>query len=513
MRLARAEEMRALDGRAIEEYGIPGVVLMENAGQATVRAMEEAFGPLAGRRAAIFVGPGNNGGDGLVIARGLHQLGARVRVLLLVAPEKIRGDAAVNWRIVQRLPIGVEQVADEEAVAVLSGELSHCAVLVDALFGTGLKRDLDGRFAAAARLMSTLGPPVVAVDIPSGIDSDNGRILGGAVRADLTVTYGLAKPGHYCGPGRECRGRLRVVDIGIPPEAVRAAELSIRVITSEAVAAMLPERPRESHKGTYGHLLVAAGAPGKTGAALLAARGALRAGAGLVSCAVPGELLTIFETALAEAMTIPLPGGRFLESGDEETILAALEGKRALVLGPGIGTSGGTRRLAARLYQRVAQPMVVDADGLNCLAREGGAAAPEGRVRILTPHPGEMARLAGLATAAVQADRLACARRFAEEQGVYLVLKGASTVVAAPDGRLAINPTGNPGMAAGGMGDVLSGIIGALLVQGLGPWEAACAGVFCHGRAADRIARRLEIRAGFSASEVADEIPLVMAGV
>ena len=511
MKLATATIMQGLDRRAINEYGIPGVVLMENAGQGTVRAMQQALGPLRGKIVSIFIGPGNNGGDGFVIARGLHQAGVPVRLFLLVPPEKIRGDALVNWKVVEKLGLSVRIVADENDLAAVSGAIGHSAVVVDAIFGTGLKREVAGVYAAAIRLMNDSGRPVVAVDIPSGLDSDTGQPLGVATRACLTVTYGLAKPGHYSHPGAGLCGRIEVVDIGIPPEVVAEASISTHALTRSMIAPMLPARPADGHKGTFGHLLVTAGAEGKTGAALLAARGGLRAGSGLVSCAVPKGLTTIFESVLLEAMTIPLASQLSFSPDDFAPITAALAGKKAVAAGPGIGTGGQTAELMARLYREVELPMVVDADGLNILAERQAAARHGGHVRILTPHPGEMARLTGRTTGEVQKNRTALAAEFAAANNVYLVLKGAGTVVAAPDGRIAINTTGNPGMGCGGMGDVLCGVIGALLAQGCGPWQAACAAVWLHGRAADRIVETHGVECGFSASEVADELPRAIA--
>lgn len=510
MKLAKAAEMRGLDSRAIGEYGIPGVVLMENAGRATVEAIRRWRGQLAGLTVAILVGPGNNGGDGLVIARHLHQAGARVVLVALVRPETFRGDAAINWGIVRKIGLKVIPAASEEEVLACQGEFCRADLLVDAIFGTGLKRAVEGHFATMIALMNRSGRPIVAVDIPSGLDSDGGQPLGSCVRADLTVTYGLAKPGQFIHPGAGYAGRLEVVDIGIPPEIVHDAGIKTELLEASEVARLLPSRDLSSHKGTFGHLLILAGSQGKTGAALLAANGALRSGVGLVSLGVPQLLNPIFEASLLEAMTVPLASDYFLGSDDYAAIARAMHGKDALVLGPGLGTEPETVELVVRLYREVSVPMVVDADGLNSL----GDTLPAGvqGARVLTPHPGEMARLTGLGTREIQADRLAVAAAYAQEKGVVLLLKGAATVIAAPDGRIAINPTGNPGMATGGMGDVLSGVIGALLAQGLAPWDAACVGAFVHGLAADRLARTRG-RVGFLASEVAAEVAVAFAEI
>lgn len=511
MKLSTADQMRQLDRMAIEEYGIPGIVLMENAGRGTVAAIRREFGDPAGRTVTILVGPGNNGGDGLVIARHLHQLGALPRLILL-APDKLTGDAAVNLAIVRKLGLP-EQTLDAGAdLAPVRDVLHRSWLAVDAIFGTGLKREVGGRFAAIIRLLNELPVPVIAVDIPSGLDADCGRPLGTCIQADLTVTFALAKPGLVTDQGRQLAGRLEVVDIGIPPAAVRKMEISTELLTPDLVRPWLPPRPPAAHKGTFGHLLAVAGAEGKTGAAILCGHGALRAGTGLVTLCVPEKVNPVFETVLTEAMTIPLPaGGRGRHSiEDYDAIAEAAQGKQALVVGPGLGTATETAALVQRLYGECRLPMVVDADGLNILAADRQAIGNPGGPRILTPHPGEMSRLSGLTTKEIQTDRLAVAADFARKHGVFLVLKGADTVIAAPNGRLAVNATGNAGMATGGMGDVLTGIIGGLLAQRLELWPAACLGVYAHGAAGDRLAAAAA-PFGFLAGELARELPAALA--
>lgn len=505
MKLAKAIELRGLDSRAINEYGIPGVVLMENAGRATVEAIRRWRGPLSGQAVAIVAGPGNNGGDGLVIARLLQQAGCRVVIYALVPPAAWVGDAAINWRIVQKLPVPIVEVDQPQGGAICQRGFAEADFLVDALFGTGLTRRVEGHYAAVIDLMNQSRRPIVAVDIPSGLDSDSGKPLGSCVRAGLTVTFALAKPGQLLQPGAEYVGRLEVADIGIPSALIEEAGIMTQRLEQSDIARWLPPRLPDSHKGTFGHLLVLAGSQGKTGAALLAALGALRSGVGLVSLGVPQLLNTIIETSLLEAMSVPLASDYYLGLDDYAAIAQVLPGKDAVVLGPGLGTDQETAGLVTRLYAEVGVPMVIDADALTLLGQ--ALPAQSGTVvRVLTPHPGEMARLTGLTIAEIQADRLAVARAYAAAKGVVLLLKGASTVIAAPDGRVAINPTGNPGMATGGMGDVLAGVIGALLAQGVAAWEAACSGAFVHGLAADRLART-RVRGGFLASEVAAEIP------
>lgn len=508
MKLASAEQMRQCDRIAIESYGIAGAVLMENAGLAVVEALERHFGPLAGKTVAIFVGPGNNGGDGLVIARHLHQRRARPQVVLAAPPERLNGDAAANLKIVQELALPLLVAAGEADLPLLEPLLQKSRLLVDALFGTGLGRELGGHYAALVRRLNRFSGPVVAVDVPSGLNSDSGLVMGEAVRADLTVTFGLGKPGLASWPGRELAGTVEVADIGIPPEAVERVAIRREELARATVSAWLPPRPPVSHKGIFGHLLIFAGSLGKSGAAILAAQGALRSGVGLVSAAMPARINPIFCAALTEAMTVPLAGeAAWLGEDDYPTLAAAITDKDALVIGPGLGQEAGTAALVKRLYQEVARPLVVDADALNILAGEpellGRAAGP----RILTPHPGEMARLAGSTVAAVQADRWQAAGRLAEKYGIFVVLKGAGTIIASPDGNLALNPTGNAGMAAGGMGDVLAGLLGGLLCQGLSPWQAAGLAVYLHGLAGDLLAAEQGISFGYLASELAAALP------
>lgn len=509
MKLARARRMQEIDGAAVVKTGIPSLVLMENAGRETVSLLLRYFGRMERKKVAVFAGPGNNGGDGFVIARHLLEAGAEMTVYLLVESGKIKGDAAVNLEIVKKLGVSVHLLLDEADAVHL--QLDCCDVIVDALFGIGLKREVTGHFAAAVQAINRAGCPVVSVDMPSGIDSDSGRILGVAIRADLTVTYGVAKPGQFVYPGKEMVGALEIVDIGIPARIVGQAGLRYELIDRDMVGSFLPARGLNSHKGTFGHLLVVAGSLGKTGAALLAALGGLRIGTGLVSLCVGRKLNAIYESALFEAMTVPVTGGvdGAPAIADYDEITRAMQGKQAMVIGPGLGMDDGTKELVQRIWQQAAIPLVVDADGLN-----GLAAAPAllsrgcGGPRILTPHPGEMARLTGVTSKEVQQNRIRAALELAEKANCHVVLKGAGTVIAAPDGRVALNSSGNPGMAAGGMGDVLCGMIGGLLAQGLSPWQACCLSVFVHGLAADKLAE--EMGCGYLASEVAGKVPGVM---
>lgn len=515
MKLAFAEDMRRLEQSAIEDFRIPGLVLMENAGRATVDTMVTHFGNLAGRVVAIVAGPGNNGGDGLAIARHLLQRGALPLVFLLVSPEKLRGEAGANLEMASGLEIPLFVVDDQEKISSLHDGLKDCELIIDAIFGTGLTRKLSGHYAEAVAAINGAARPVISIDIPSGLSSDTGLRMGDCVRATLTATFGLAKPGHFLAEGSEATGLLKVIDIGLPAKSISAARFKIELLDDATVRPWIVPRPPSAHKGIFGHLLVLAGSRGKTGAALLCGRGALRSGAGLISLAAPPALCDIMTTALPEAMTIALPDSPADHAtiDDLPTILASLAGKDAVVMGPGLGRAEATGRLVAELYRRVELPMVVDADGLNLLVDQGCDLKISAGPRILTPHPGEMARLTNLPTERIQADRLGIARDFASANQLWLVLKGAATVVASPKGQLAINSSGNQLLATGGSGDVLAGLIGSLLAQGSKPWQAAALGVYVHGRGADLVRSEKRWSLGLLASELADQLPEVFSAL
>jgi len=526
-----AAEMRALDRWTIE-HGTPGAVLMERAGGGAARVLRTrlraARGPVV-----VLCGRGNNGGDGFVIARHLRRARVPVEVWLAAHPADVRGDAADMLAAWRRGRNPVHDLTGAGRVAALGDRLAKAAVTVDALLGTGLNAPVTGLVASVIesvnRWSASSGRPVLAVDIASGLSADSGHPLGVAIRATVTATFGCAKIGQVVHPGVEHTGVLDVVDIGIPPAAMAAVAPATTLLEARDVAGLLPPRPRDAHKGTFGHVLVIGGSRGKTGAALLAAEGAARAGAGLTTLAVPAVLQPVLEGRVRELMTAAL--------GDLDTLLA---GRAAVVCGPGLGVTPDTRALVANVVRHATVPVVLDADALASRSRNTpyGGRKLTGRVRhtvlrgepvvvdadalnivagttllseragptVLTPHPGEMSRLLGCDTVAVQSDRLAAARRFAAAERVIVALKGARTVIAAPDGRAAISPTGNPGMASGGMGDVLAGVVGALLGQGLEPFAAAVLAVFAHGAAADRVAaRRGEV--GLIARDVLEELP------
>ncbi len=507
--ITTAEEMRSLDSATIQGLGVPGVVLMEHAGFGVLMHMEEFFDGIEGKNILVVCGKGNNGGDGFVVARWATKKGANVEVALLCEMEQLKGDALVNATIFQRLHSQQLHCITKDT-KTLEGLLSWAEIVVDGILGTGLTSAAKGLAAHAIELINASERSVVAIDIPSGLSADTGQIPGPAIDADLTVTFGLPKVAHYSFPAADLVGEVRVVDIGIPSRFVEEAGISTYVPEERDAATLFPLRPLNSHKGRYGHLLGIAGSPGKTGAGIMTAQAALRVGTGLVTIGVPSSLNQIFESSLIEAMTIPLPhdDGYLLESA-YDAIANALSGKTALAIGPGLGTNFSTIALVRKVVQEVELPMVIDADGINALAGALEILKDRKASTVLTPHPGEMARLIGSSPSSIQERRLETAREFASEYGVILVLKGAGTITALPDGRAFINPTGNPGMASGGSGDVLTGIIGGLLAQGVKGEDAAWAGVYLHGLAGDKAAQK-KGEAALIAGDMIEAIPEIL---
>jgi NAD(P)H-hydrate epimerase len=506
MLLVSAEEMRTLDRLTIEKYGTPGHVLMERAGRGATQAIFAGFRHMRrkGRRALICAGKGNNGGDGFVVARLLRAKGVRTHVVLLAEASAVGGDAGRNLRAYRRLRAPLEEVTTASQLAAAAARFADADLIVDAIFGTGLASAVRGLQADAIELINASGVPVFAVDIPSGLNADTGLPQGSTVQAEATATFGFAKIGQVLHPGAGYCGRLSVVDIGIAPEAVAEHPPAATLLDARGVAPLVPTRRAEAHKGDCGHVLIIAGSFGKTGAAQLVWRAAARAGAGLVTLCGPRSLYPIYAASVVEAMSEALPDADGELSFAPEGLARLCAGKTALVVGPGIGTGEGARRTVEWLVTNGRVPAVLDADALNCLAADASLLGRASAPLILTPHPGEMARLIGRDGAAVQGDRVGVARDFARRHGCTLILKGARTVVAEPSGRVWINPTGNPGMASGGMGDALSGVLGALLAQKLDAGEAARLGVYLHGAAADRAAAGGEI--GLLASDVIDAL-------
>ncbi|HEX8170266.1 MAG TPA: NAD(P)H-hydrate dehydratase [Thermoanaerobaculia bacterium] len=493
MKILTSEQMRNIDRRTIERFGVPGIVLMENAAIAVVDAIFEHY-PNA-ERVAIVCGTGQNGGDGFAVARHLENRGVVPVLLVAGSRSSIRGDAQINLLVCERLGIPIYDVDDAETA------LAHAAdadLLVDALFGTGLNRAPEGMHAELIRGIAELRVPVLAVDLPSGANASSAVPFEPCVQAEVTVTFAAPKLCHIFEPAALYCGEVIVADISIPNIAVDEEAVSLELITPRDVQPHVAPRLASTHKGTYGHVGIIAGSPGRSGAAVLCARGAIRSGAGLVSVMTDRETAALVHAGSVESMTY---------SGAD--LAAFLERKDAIVLGPGLADDETSYANVRELASRIELPLVIDASALNAFASRANELNPRALPRVLTPHPGELARILGGDAQSINADRIAAARRAARESQCVVVLKGHQTLVAEPDGHVHVNPTGNPGMASGGMGDVLGGILAALLARGIDPVDAACAAVYLHGLAADL--RKEEIGdTGLTATDVAENIPLAI---
>ncbi|RLB85568.1 MAG: bifunctional ADP-dependent NAD(P)H-hydrate dehydratase/NAD(P)H-hydrate epimerase [Deltaproteobacteria bacterium] len=508
MRLVKASEMQEMDRKTIQELGIPGIVLMENAGRGAAHTFLSHFSPEQGARVIIICGRGNNGGDGYVVGRYLHEAGLRPTIMVLSEKEKISGDARMNLDIIHGMGLDIRYLPNEQSWQDQKKELTHCNYLVDAILGTGLNSPVRGYYGAVIDEINSSGKPVMAIDIPSGLNADNGAIMGLAVRADLTVTFGLPKLGQLVFPGCDMVGRLVRIDICIPHSVAQQVPEHYRLVTPEDFAGFLMEGKKDIHKGHRGHLLILAGSPGKTGAATLAALGAVRAGAGLVTVGTPESLNPILEEKLTEAMTAPLPQTPegTLSMKALPLIKELMEGKTALAIGPGLSTNPETVELVKAVCSISKLPMVIDADGLNALVGSLDLLSGIANHTVLTPHPGEMGRLIGKPPADIQSDRISTALDFVNAHGCYLVLKGARTLIALPEGKLYVNPTGNPALSSGGAGDVLTGLIGGFLARRWPVEKATIAGTYIHGLAADLIAEEMGT-VGIMAGELLEVVP------
>lgn len=503
MKVITSEEMRQLDKAAQTRFGIPGLILMENAGVQSVRYIEESYGNLKDKNIAVVCGKGNNGGDGLVIARHLTNKGAYASVYLLSDAKEISRDSKTNLEIIKRMKMPVYTGASN----IQSG-LKKADIIIDAIFGTGLKKDISGIYAKAIDLINRSEKPVMAVDIPSGIDSDNGRIKGCAVKADLTVTFCLPKIGHFIYPGAEYSGTLKIADISIPKGLVDESSIKTHLIAKDSASKILPKRRADAHKGDFGHLFIIAGSPGLTGAAVMAGLSGLRIGTGIVTLGVPEGLNHIFETKITEAMTLPLPqtNEQTISPAAKNKIINFLKKADVVAIGPGLSQNRETAQLIRELIREIRVPMVIDADAINSLAGHADILKKTKAQAIITPHPGELSRLINITSDDINRDRITIARKVSQQYNIIVVLKGANSVIAEPDGNVYINNTGNPGMASGGTGDVLTGIIAGLICQKVSPINAAIAGVHLHGLAGD-LASLEKGEAGLIAGDMIKKIP------
>jgi hydroxyethylthiazole kinase-like uncharacterized protein yjeF len=513
LRVILPSEMASVDRAAIEQEKIPGLDLMERAGEAVARAARDMLSSTGGHCVGIICGKGNNGGDGLVAARRLSgAFDAAVYVVGAGTPEELSPDSRANLDRLAGTAVEVKWLTSDGDSTVLEREAPTFDLVVDALFGTGFKGSADGLHALAIEAINDSGRPVLAVDIPSGVSGDTGAVQGPAVVADRTVTFAAPKVGLVQYPGAAHVGEMEVADIGIPEALIETIPTSrIYVTTEEEAEALLPSRAPDAYKTGCGKVLAIGGSPGMTGAPAMCAQAALRMGAGMVTLAVPEGLNDIFEVKLTEVMTIGMPQteSRTFAAEAADELLSRARSFDAVALGPGMSTDPETLELIRRLVAGIDTPLVLDADGLNAMAGSTGMLREREGPLVMTPHPGEMARLLDTGIGPVQADRLGAARRAAAEWGAVVVLKGAGTVVAEPGGDTFINQTGNPGMATAGMGDVLTGCVAALLAQGLGPFGAAVAAVYYHGHAGD-LAAQMGGMVGMTARDVIRHLPLAL---
>jgi len=506
MKIAYAHQMQAIDRSAIQDYKIPGIVLMENAGIRVVEAIKDIFSGRLNKKITILVGKGNNGGDGMVIARHLINAGAQVNIWLLADKNEISGDAAVNLHILENMPVELK---------VFSGQLDNLAenlkesdLLVDAIYGTGFKGIIKEPVAAIVNCVNASQIPVIAVDIPSGVEADSGKVNGPAIKADYTVTFALPKMGLLLEPGREYAGKLIVADISIPSVLLNGKVIKNNLITREIIKGLLLPRKADSHKGDYGHALLIGGSVGMMGAIAMSSAAALRSGAGLVTVALPKSLVYAFQSAHLEIMARALEETEGKISSKALPVIAEMLNKSsACGIGPGMSVYPESMEIIEFVLQNAKQPVLIDADGINALAQDKNLLKKRNTPVVITPHPGEMSRLTGKSIAEIQSRRVDIARSYAEEWGITIVLKGHRTVIATPEGEVYLNITGNSGMATAGSGDVLSGIITALLAQGLKTTDAAIAGVYIHGRSGDIMAQQKGERS-LVAGDLIEGLPL-----
>jgi NAD(P)H-hydrate epimerase len=487
MKVLTSKQMQGIDRKAIKDLGIIGPILMENAGVQIFNEIITRFPAIQDEKIVIVAGKGNNGGDGFVVARHLFNRGCRPQVILLAKKGELRGDAALNAGIADRIGIVIIEALTEKSWASQKRKIRQATVIVDAIFGTGLTKPAGGRFVKVIEDINRSKAFKVAVDIPSGLSSDTHRIIGSSIKADLTVCLAAPKIAHVFMPAENSIGELVIGDIGVPPFLFEDPNLKLEMVEKKHVLPYYKPRKRDGHKGNYGHLFILSGSLGKTGASIMAGKAALKMGAGLVTVGTPQSCLPIVARGMVELMTEPLPETPektfSVEALDKS--LELLKGKDALMLGPGISTNSSTAEFALNLLPRVKVPLVLDADALNILAEKPKILKKLKKPAVLTPHPGEFARLLGLSNKEVLDRKLELVPKFAQKYGVFLVLKSYRTLTGTPDGRVFINPTGNAGMASAGSGDVLSGMIASMIIQEKNLLLATLAAVYIHGLSGD----------------------------
>ncbi|MCX7749018.1 MAG: NAD(P)H-hydrate dehydratase [Clostridia bacterium] len=513
MKVFTPKQMQKADEISIHEIGIPGIVLMENAALSVVDEIIKMLGTADKKNIHLFAGKGNNGGDAFAVARHLHQKGANVTLALLAQRDKIQGDAKINLDILKKMELDIIELTEEHQLSSFDAKLAYADLIVDGIFGTGLKGRVEGFFEKVVELINGAGKPVISIDIPSGIDGETGEVLHVCIKAHKTVTFALPKLGLLIHPGSEYTGNLIVADIGIPQKVIDEIDSKLHITDFDYVKTFMPKRAPDTNKGDYGKVLILTGSKGMTGAGILTSKAALRTGAGLVYTCVPGSLADIYETSSLESVTVPLKdsGSGTLSAECIDELSGLLQKATVIAVGPGLSFNDAIVKIVASVIEKAPVPLIIDADGINALSKDLSVLKKSKVPVILTPHPGEMSRLTGKPIDHIQKDRLQIAGSFAAQWGIILVLKGSKTLIANPQGDIYINPTGNAGMATGGTGDVLTGIIAGLMGQGVDPFQAAVLGVYLHGAAGDCAASKLGEH-GLIAGDLIPEIPYVMKG-
>ncbi|MFA6309397.1 MAG: NAD(P)H-hydrate dehydratase [Clostridia bacterium] len=519
MKVVTTQQMKEIDNSAINKVGIPSIVLMENAAVKVVDEIEKHFADLKNKKALIFAGKGNNGGDALAVARHLHNLGVQVRVYILFRNVDYSCDAGINLKTIRNMGIKCidlqdSDILDEIYFKTIDRDIFASDFIVDGIFGTGFAGKISGMIQKVIEMINSSDTKVISIDIPSGMNGTDGEVSDICVKAGLTVTLGLPKLGLLIHPGCECTGELVVADIGIPDEVIEEHDIYINTIDKGYVSKLLPKREPNSNKGTFGEAFIVTGSNGMTGSGCLTAKAALRVGAGLVYIGVPASLSQIYDSCVTETITIPLEdkGLGLLDIESRENIMKIITKSDVAAIGPGLSTNGQIFEIIKGIIKTSMTPLIFDADALNVISIDTKILRHLKTTSVLTPHPGEMARLIGISVDEVQKNRIEVAREFALNWKVVLVLKGSRTVIAMPDGNVFINLTGNSGLATAGTGDVLTGVITGLIAQGARPEDAAVAGAYLHGLAGD-LAAADKTEYGMIAGDVVEMLPYAIKSI
>ena len=508
MKVVTSSEMRQIDTYTIEQIGIPGIILMENAAIRIVQIIANDIGNLVSKNIVVFAGKGNNGGDALAVSRHLYNLGANVLVVLVAEKDLIKEEAKINLNIVKNIGIKFVLVNDESYNKEIEASLYLADVIVDGLLEIGIKGEVNNLLSGIINLINKVGKYVISIDIPSGINGDTGKVCGKCIIASKTAALGLPKIGVLVGEGAKFTGEIEIVDIGIPNHVIQEQDVSVHIITREEIMHVMPIHLPFSHKGDHGKVLVIAGSTGLTGAATLTSRAAIRSGAGLVTLGIPSSLNAIMEAKLTEIMTLPLAddGRGYLSAKCIEHLESWIEKCSVVAIGPGLGCNEEITKVVSWLVEHSTKPLVIDADGINSLSENIDILNKARSPIVLTPHLGEMSKLTNLSIETIHQDKVSIIKEYSEKWNCTIVLKDWRTLVGAPNGKVIINTTGNAGMATGGSGDVLTGIIASFVAQGLSPEWAAISAVYIHGKAGDLSAGE-KGQIGMIAGDIVENIP------